>query len=218
MLASDIEEGRNISIIVDKLSFDSQISIMREQYILIELILVDGKIVNFPPGIKTDLIYFDDESKLFLWENVSIKPVKFKNGMKYHKISMPSKEGTKYNRRRNYRLYIGEEMHVDVRKGVEKTAVKAVIKDVSASGFGFVDKGDYDIGQKVTLYYDAGGSKIFDFHGKIVRKKYIDNIKSNIYGCTINDTMGIMRKLVTAQQQKRLSEKNNSARARTEKR
>lgn len=213
MMAYEMEEGHKISIVVDKLDFNSQLSVIRDDYLLIDLIVVNSKIVNFPSKIKTDMLYYDNEGKLFLWEDINITPVMFKDGNKYHKIDMPANEGVKYNRRGNYRLYVGEDMKLDIRKGANRDTVTALIKDVSATGFAFVYKEDYDIGQKVTLHFDAGNGKIFDFPGKVVRKQYNENIKASIYGCTINDPMGIMRKIVASQQQKKLSEKNGSGKS-----
>lgn len=214
MMASEMLEGHKISIIVDELNFDSQICIIRDEYILIELIVVDNKIVSFPPNIKIDMVYYNDDNKLFLWENIAVTPVMFKDGNKYHKVVMSSKEGQKYNRRGDFRIYVGEHMRVDIRKGTYRNSINTTIKDISASGFAFVNEQDFEIGQKVTLHYEAGRGKIFDFPGKIVRKQYMENIKSSIYGCSINDSTGLMRKIVASIQQKKLSEKygNNTSR------
>lgn len=209
MLAKEIQEGQKIIIKVDKLEFSSEIRVIRDEYMLIDLIVINEKIVNFPPSVKVDMIYFGEEDKLYIWDNVSIVPVKFKDGNKYHKISMPIEEGKRYNRRRHFRMYIGEEMRVDVKKAGEKTSIRALIKDVSATGFCFIFDQEFEVGQRVVLHFEPPEGKRFEFPGKIVRIQYNDNIRSNMYGCIITDTSGTMGKLINSMQQKILNERNN---------
>ena len=207
MEPKDIEAGHKISIIVDKLDFTSEIRFVREDYILIDLIVVNEKIVNFPDKIKTTMVYFGDDDKLYSWNNVLIVPVKFKDGQKYHKISMPMEEGKRYNRRRHYRMYIGEKMRVDIKTGSEKLSIMPIIKDISANGFCFIYDEELKVGQRVTLYFQPEGNKHVDFNGKIVRVQYNENLHSNMYGCVINDTSGLLGKIINTLQQKKISEK-----------
>ena len=60
----DIQTGHKISIIVEKLDFSSEIKHVRDGYILIELIVVNEKIVNFPDNVNANMVYFDDDDKL----------------------------------------------------------------------------------------------------------------------------------------------------------
>lgn len=207
MEPKDIQAGHKISIIVDKLDFNSEIRVVRDDYILIDLIVANEKIVNFPDKIKTSMVYFDDEDKLYSWSNIQIVPVKFKDGQKYHKISMPIEEGKKYNRRRHYRLYVGEEMRVDIKNGSEKLSIMPIIKDISASGFCFIYDEELEIGQRVTLFFQSENNKPVDYNGKVVRIQYNENLHSNMYGCVINDPGGTLGKIINAIQQKKLNER-----------
>ena len=207
MFAKDMQPNGKISIMVDKLSFDSSISIIREDYILIDLIEVNEKIVNFPENIRADLIYFDENEKLFSWENVQIVPVKFKDGRKYHKINMPTEEGKKYNRRRHFRMYIGRNMRVDLKKASNSVSIMPLIKDISASGFCFIYNEPLEVGQRVVLYFDNNDNKVMSFSGKIVRIHYNENIDSNMYGCSLSDPSGVLGKAINIMQQKQINEK-----------
>jgi len=207
MLTSEMKEGAKISIIVDNLDFESEIKLLKEDYILISMIVIEDKILRFPKDIKADLVYYEEKDKIYIWEDVSIVPVKYKDGEKYHKVAMPSGEGKRYNRRSNFRMYIGKDMIVDVRVGMKWTTLKTTIKDVSATGFAFVNTGDYEVGDKVTLYYETETGKKIEFPSKIVRKQFMENLKSTVYGCEFNEASDIMRKIVNEEQQRRLRDK-----------
>ena len=203
----DIQAGHKISIIVEKLDFSSEIKHVRDGYILIELIVVNEKIVNFPDNVNANMVYFDDDDKLYSWNNVQIVPVKFKDGRKYHKITMPVEEGKKYNRRRHYRLYIGEEMLVDIKNTADKKSIMPIIRDASESGFSFIYKEELKVGQRVVLYFQQPeGYRRIAFNGKVVRVQYNENLDSNMYGCTIFDPGGALGKIINTIQQRKLNE------------
>lgn len=203
----DIQAGHKISIIVEKLDFSSEIKHVRDGYILIELIVVNEKIVNFPDNVNANMVYFDDDDKLYSWNNVQIVPVKFKDGRKYHKITMPVEEGKKYNRRRHYRLYIGEEMLVDIKNTADKKSIMPIIRDASASGFSFIYKEELKVGQRVVLYFQQPeGYRRIAFNGKVVRVQYNENLDSNMYGCTIFDPGVALGKIINTIQQRKLNE------------
>lgn len=205
----EMQPEHKVSVIVNKLDFNSEIRVVRDEYILIDLIVVNEKIVNFPNNVNVSMVYFDEGEKLFVWNDVKIVPVKFKDGNKYHKISMPIEEGKKYNRRRHFRLYVGEEMRVDLMKGPEKLSILPIIKDVSASGFCFIYQGELDIGHRVKLFFDSEEEKRqIEFSGKVVRVQFNENLNSNMYGCSIFDPAGTLGKLINGIQQKKLSEKS----------
>lgn len=207
MLTSEMKEGAKISIVVDNLDFESEIKLLKEDYILISMIVIEDKILRFPKDIKADLVYYEEKDKIYIWEDVSIVPVKYKDGEKYHKIAMPAGEGKRYNRRSNFRMYIGKDMIVDVKVGMKWVTLKSMIKDVSATGFAFINNGEYEVGDRVTLYYETDTGKKIEFPSKIVRKQFMENLRSTIYGCEFGEPSDIMRKIVNEEQQKRLKDK-----------
>jgi c-di-GMP-binding flagellar brake protein YcgR len=211
MNPKEMQPEHKISVLVNKLDFNSEIRVVRDEYLLIDLIVVNEKIVNFPKNVSVSIVYFDEGEKLYVWNDVQIVPVKFKDGNKYHKISMPIEEGKKYNRRRHFRLYIGEEMRVDLMKGMEKLSIMPIIKDISASGFCFIYQEELDIGHRVKLFFEVEGEKKpVEFSGKVVRIQHNENLNSNMYGCSIFDPAGTLGKIINEIQQKKLSEKNSS--------
>lgn len=206
MLTSEIKEGNKISVIVNKLEFDSEIQIIGDGYILAEMITVDGKIVNFPSEMKVNMVYFDDNN-LYIWENVSVSPVKLKGGNKYHKIDLPETEGKRYNRRGSYRLFIGKEMGIELKEGTKRTKKKILVKDISATGFAFIINEEYNVGLRVTLFFDMGNGKRIDIAAKIVRKQYAERTNSNLYGCRFLVPSDEIRKMVNREQQRIMQEK-----------
>ena len=52
MLTSELQEGHKISLIVDRLDFDSELVFIREDYLLISLIGYDGIPINVHSYIK----------------------------------------------------------------------------------------------------------------------------------------------------------------------
>lgn len=207
MLTSEIKEGNKISVIVNKLEFDSEIQIIGDEYILAQLITVDGKIVDFPSEMKVDMVYFDDNNNLYLWENISVSPVKLRDGNKYHKIDIPETEGKRYNRRGSYRLFIGKEMGIELKEGAMRTRKKTLIRDISATGFAFIINEDYNVGLRVTLFFDMGNGKRIDIAAKIVRKQYMERTESNLYGCRFLVPSDEIRRMVNREQQRIMQEK-----------
>ena len=76
-----------------------------------------------------------------------------------------------------------------------------MIKDVSATGFAFLFNEEYEIGNKVTLNFTSKSGKRLELPSKIVRKQFMENINTNLYGCEYNEPSDIMRKMINEQQQ-----------------
>ena len=201
MLPEDMKVNNRVSVVVESLEFESEILIIKEEYILLKLIVIDDKILNFPQDVKVNFVYYGEADKLYIWDDVVITPVKYKDGNKYHKLNKPVEEGKKYNRRSNYRLYIGEEMYIDILRGTERVRNRVMIKDVSATGFAFLFNEEYEIGNKVTLNFTSKSGKRLELPSKIVRKQFMENINTNLYGCEYNEPSDIMRKMINEQQQ-----------------
>lgn len=207
MLATEMKEGGKISIIVGRLDFSTEIEVIRDEYLLVRIIVVDKKIVSFPPGVKVDMVYFDEDNKLHVWENIKITAVKFKDGKKYNKIDMPKQEGKKYNRRSEFRLYVAKECCIDIKDGTKVSQIKVTVKDISANGFAFVSSEEYKIGSRVTLYYTLESGRNIDVTGKIVRSRFVEEQGIYIYGCELNATSDILRREINGIQQKKIKDK-----------
>lgn len=207
MLTSEMKEGNKISVVVGKFELESEIQIIRNEYILVTIMLIDDKIVKFPSDLKVDMVYYGDDNSLFIWENVALSPVKFKDGRKYHKIELPKTEGKRYNRRGNFRLYVGKDMSIEFKEGTSRKKKKTLIKDISATGFAFVNSEEYNIGLRVTLIYDIVSGKRLNLSGKIVRKQYLENINSTLYGCQFTVPSDEISKIISREQQRMIKEK-----------
>ena len=77
-------------------------------------------------------------------------------------------------------------MRVDIKNAADRASIMPLIRDVSASGFSFVSEKEFEIGQRVSLFYESDGGKVVEFTGKIVRSLFNDSRKNFVYGCLLS--------------------------------
>jgi c-di-GMP-binding flagellar brake protein YcgR len=187
------------------LNFKSEVVLIKHHSILINSIKFNDQTVGFSDKYKINFLY-KHEGKLYKWENVSIKLVRYDGGI-YHKIDLAG-EGQPYNRREYFRLYIGEEMPIYINTASGATALSVLVKDISESGVGFITKEDIDVDRTIRLKLKSNNS-IISLSGVIVRKEYLENIKSNLYGCKFYEKNNALGKYIAKRQneliKKRLS-------------
>lgn len=170
-------------------SFQSEISMILRSSIFIQSIKVNNQTIGFTEDCVINFVY-KSSGKVYIWENVSVTLIRY-NGEILHKIELIG-EGKPYNRRNAYRTYIGEEVpaYINTQKGTVSLTV--LLKDISETGLGFISKEELDLDRTVRI-------KIKDFNtflslsGFIVRKEFLPNINSYIYGCKFcekNDKLG----------------------------
>ena len=209
MHIDEIAVGGSIEIEVvltgKALNFKSEVVLIKHHSILINSIKFNDQTVGFSDKYKINFLY-KHEGKLYKWENVSIKLVRYDGGI-YHKIDLAG-EGQPYNRREYFRLYIGEEMPIYINTASGATALSVLVKDISESGVGFITKEDIDVDRTIRLKLKSNNS-IISLSGVIVRKEYLENIKSNLYGCKFYDKNNALGQYIAKRQneliKKRLS-------------
>ncbi len=209
MHIDEIAVGGSIEIEVvltgKALNFKSEVVLIKHHSILINSIKFNDQTVGFSDKYKINFLY-KHEGKLYKWENVSIKLVRYDGGI-YHKIDLAG-EGQPYNRREYFRLYIGEEMPIYINTASGATALSVLVKDISESGVGFITKEDIDVDRTIRLKLKSNNS-IISLSGVIVRKEYLENIKSNLYGCKFYEKNNALGKYIAKRQneliKKRLS-------------
>lgn len=209
MHIDEIAVGGSIEIEVvltgKALNFKSEVVLIKHHSILINSIKFNDQTVGFSDKYKINFLY-KHEGKLYKWENVSIKLVRYDGGI-YHKIDLAG-EGQPYNRREYFRLYIGEEMPIYINTASGATALSVLVKDISESGVGFITKEDIDVDRTIRLKLKSNNS-IISLSGVIVRKEYLENIKSNLYGCKFYEKNNALGQYIAKRQneliKKRLS-------------
>ena len=117
-----------------------------------------------------------------IWENVVIKHLIIK-GNPYHCI-IQRKTGESKNRRNAQRVFIGTNIQCQV--GLNRRVIKAVLKDVSTTGFAIITSENLDVGpgNDIKIVCTIGSFK-FNETGYPIRKTPIPNTKNFLYGCKL---------------------------------
>lgn len=191
--------GKNVN-------FKSEVAHIVDNSILIAPIKVNEQTIGFSDQCHVNFLYVYD-GKLYLWESASIKLVRY-DGAIYHKIDIFG-EGKPFNRRDAYRMYVGEDMPVYVNTASGPTAISVLVKDISETGVGFITKDDIDIDRTIRLKLKDNNS-ILNLSGVIVRKEYLDNIGSFLYGCRFTEKNDKLSRYIAKKQGEALRKKNTT--------
>lgn len=167
---------------------------------------IDGKPLSFAsPNISINMTSINENKLPIIWKNVVITHFSVK-GRGYHRLAQ-TEDGKVENRRRNFRLYIGEDAVIQY--GVNKELHKGILKDISSSGFGFVLNKDLELSHYtpviITSEYD--GQKM-SLSGMVVRKEPIpDQPGSFVYGCQLNKQSKALDKFIADRQREQMRNK-----------
>lgn len=210
MQVDSIEKGGLMEVEVrcngKTVNFKSEVAHTVNSSILIAPIKVNEQTVGFSDSCKINFLYIY-EGKLYLWENADVKLVKY-DGAIYHKIEIYG-DGKPFNRRDSYRMYIGEDMPVFVNTASGPTAISVLVKDISETGVGFITKDDIDVERTIRLKIKDNNS-ILNLSGIIVRKEYLSNLGSFLYGCRFNEKNDNLSKYIARKQGEALRKKNTA--------
>lgn len=178
------------------INFKSQVALIKNNSILISCIKFNDHTIGFPSKYKLNFLYVHN-GKLYKWENAIIKLVRY-DGTIYHKVDL-SGDGKLYNRRDFFRLYIGEKMPIYINTANGATAIQALVKDISESGIGFITREKLDIDRTVRIKL-KNNNTVIDLSGIIVRKEYLEHLKSYLYGCKFNEKNNDLGKFIARRQ------------------
>jgi c-di-GMP-binding flagellar brake protein YcgR len=188
------------------MNFKSEVAFVKNNSILINSIKVNDQTIGFSDKYQINFLYKQD-GRLFLWDKVTVKLVKYTGGI-YHMIEL-SGEGRAYNRRDSYRIYIGEDMPLYVNTASGPTALSVLVKDISESGVGFITKEEIDLDRTIRLKL-KDGSTVISLSGVIVRKEFLENLNSNLYGCKFNEKNSKLGKYIAKRQSETIKKKTES--------
>lgn len=209
MRIDEIPVGASIEIEVHyngrSISFNSEILFLHDNLFYISPVTVNDRTVGFNDKCLINLIV-KTSGKVFLWENVEIKLVKY-NGNIYHQISLQG-EGKPYNRRETYRMYIGEDMPVYINTASGPHLIEVLVKDISESGVGFITKEALDLNRIILLKIKDIDTILLS--GVIVRKEYLPHLDSYLYGCKFNEKNDKLGKFIAKKQGEHLRKKISS--------
>jgi hypothetical protein len=187
-------------------NFKSEVAHIVDTSILIAPIKVNEQTIGFSDSCQINFLYVH-EGKLYLWENATVRLVKY-DGAIYHKIDIFG-DGKPFNRRDSYRMYVGEDMPVYVNTASGPTAISVLVKDISETGVGFITNEDFDIDRTIRLKLKDNNA-IINLSGIIVRKEYLSNLGSYLYGCRFNERNDKLSRYIAKRQGEALRKKNSS--------
>lgn len=187
------------------LRFNGVIAHIINNSILTEPFKVNDQTVGFSDNCQINF-YYVFEKKLYLWENVTVKLVRY-DGKIYHKIDLFG-EGNPYNRRDAYRMYIGEDMSIYVNTATGPEALSVLVKDISETGLAFITKEEFDLDRTIRLRIKDNATLI-TISGVIVRKDFQKNLSAYLYGCKFNERNEKLARYIAKKQSESLRKKNS---------
>ncbi|MCQ2506351.1 MAG: PilZ domain-containing protein [Lachnospiraceae bacterium] len=187
MQIEDIQKGHNVEIEASngsmKMNFQTEVVNIIQDAVLVMPIMKEEKPVGFPENLMVSF-YYAEGGKLQVWKDIRIKPVKYENNI-YHLCKL-SGTSESVNRRGAFRVYVGEEMDLTYFTSEGPKSFKALIKDISETGFAFVSEEEFDLTRVVRCSIALGKGKYIPITASIVRKVELEN-ESTLYGCRFND-------------------------------
>ena len=151
------------------------------------------------PIVLIDLYLLKDDMPPVVWEDITIKKAKGDNG--YCHVIIPSKDGTKMNRRHAYRLEIHAPANIYVGQSAEQ--VGGTVRDVSATGFAIITNKD-GIRRGESVRAETLNQELeMPLAGVCVRKKTIAKDKF-LYGCKLKYEDPHLRKFINEKQRARM--------------
>lgn len=208
MFINEVEEGSRVEICAmigsNKLEFETEAVrglTAPQNALLVNPMLKDGKLLNFHVGglVCQAVIQNKEDNKPYLWKGIAIRSIKNKNGECYHVLFSPN-EGLLHNRRESYRVWLG--FHADAKIGVEGKPHSVTVRDISATGVGFICEAGVEVNEGIPVHLsfadDIKGTK-FDLKGKVVRKEELEDGR-NLYGCRLNAESPQIQKYVNEKQ------------------
>ena len=178
-----------------------------EGEVLLDPCYLDDKLIGLSnkDGIEISLSWVVDNLAWKL-QDVQISTVKVK-GEPYYRISTQI-EAVKDNRRGAYREFIGLDMRIN-RLNHDFEALTVHLKDISATGFGFLTNKEIEIGENIALKFQYEELSEL-LHGKVVRIQ--ENGRDFIYGCSITDEGKDLGRIMAQIQRHKQNDKMNKRR------
>lgn len=188
----------------DTITLRSKIVDLVNGDILIDRLEHNGKLLGIPDHFSVDMLYLEPEnSRPFLWSNVSLKVVRYKKEI-YHCIGNLAETGKLTNRRESFRLFVGREMTLVVRDANGSRGYRVILKDISETGMGFVTKEDFPIKKLVRLDFEDNHFRM-PLAAHIVRKiEPTDDNMTFVYGCRFSEPNPLLSKYIARKQHEKL--------------
>lgn len=202
MLATELQLNHSVELEVTingkTTTFLSSIKKISNNTVLLSPILINEKLVIFPPEYAISFIYGESDV-LFYWKDISLKAVKHKNQIYYY-VTLDGKPEI-WNRRNSFRIYIGEYMEL-ISFGKEGPKTHNVfIKDISQTGMAFISSEPFFVKHTVRLKLKLFSGQFIHLNAQIVRTQPTNNETEILYGCRFVEKSPLLSKHLMKLQQ-----------------
>lgn len=195
MLATELQLKHPVEIEVTingkVTSLLSSIEQIINNMVLLKPMLINGKLVGFPPEYHISFIYMEG-AVVFCWKNVSIKAVKYQNKI-YHCATLTTKAEI-WNRRNAFRIYIGETMTLTSFGENGPTTHEVFVKDISETGMAFITSEPFFVNHTVRLKLKIFSGQYIHLGAQIVRTQPTDKENETLYGCRLVEKSPLLSK------------------------
>lgn len=188
-------------------NFVTRAAFGRADGLYVEPLMHNGSLISFNvPGITLDVSAVKGGEYPYFWRNVKIERKEY-NGKYYHLIKAEG-EGVKFNRRKAFRVFVGEAGEMTRFPELNSKAVR--VKDISATGIAFLgDKGTKPLcnrGDMVSVrYYDSVLRTKIDVSARVVR--VIETEVGLLYAASFSKLYPMVERYVAQKQLKNRQEK-----------
>lgn len=182
----EIEQGERIQLMArlerTSVEYDVTVAFCTQGILCADPVYVDGKILNFTGDhVRISIVYAGEGEQPMVWEGCGIQTIQTKQGKYYAIISQ--KDGKAWNRRQNFRQYIGLPGLLTIDSNREKLEV--IVKDISVGGVSFVGNTQMegtDIGSFHLQFDDRANKMNVQLAGHVVREEEVEEGKK-VFGC-----------------------------------
>lgn len=173
------------------------------KFVVLDAIREQDLLINFnAEGVTNSLIVIKD-GKPQRWRGVAIKNIKLPVYGSVH-IIVTKKEAVSYNRRQNFRVFVGAEGLI--RRTEMDEPKPATVKDISEGGVAFITRGteQYQKGDVLYLNFIAGsGGTNFNLSVVVIRKETLQDGRT-LYGCRLKNRSEVVAKYVNQKQHEQM--------------
>lgn len=218
MRIEELKPGQELTLFVsvndNTLVFTSRVQEInpRRHMIFADAVFQNSKPISFRgKGVILNVLAAVGDDKPQLFKNVSNTLLRRSDGTLCYGLTTIA-ESVTYNRRQNFRCYVGIETSVQV--GTNRAAHEAIIRDVSSNGFAVVCDSNvkFPAGSLVHVVLndqiDGFGEKYyFHLYGLVARIQELENGRT-VYGCRLNNHVAGLDAYLMKKERNRLKKQN----------
>lgn len=221
MHIEELKPGQELTLFVsvnnNSLVFTSKVQEInpRRHMIFADAVLQNEKPISFRgKGVVLNVLAATGDDKPHLFKNVSNTLLRRSDGTLCYSLTTIA-ESVAYNRRQNFRCYVGIETSIQV--GTNRAAHEAIIRDVSSNGFAVVCDSNVKFPSGSLIHVilndkieEFGEQYNFHLYGLVARIQELENGRT-VYGCRLNNHVAGLDSYLMKKERNRLKKNSYSS-------